>query len=244
MRFLKNHPFAIEAFFDSSLVLTFSVAKEQVQHCIPPCLTLDTFENRWAFITVAMVQTSGLRPRGFPKFLGKDFFLIGYRIFVRYMNREGRRLRGLYIIKTETDKKSMEVLGNTFTHYDYTTTDIQQSRRGDLSIIRSTLSKFNVVVEQTNSEIPLPENSPFRDWKDARKFSGPLPYTFTYDPASKEVLIVEGVRENWKPAPVKIERYNFDFLNSFRFENLVLANAFEIRNVPYHWKKGKIEKWS
>jgi len=23
----------------------------------------------------------------------------------------------------------------------------------------------------------------------------------------------------------------------------VLANAFEINNIPYFWKKGRIEKW-
>ena len=30
--FLKNHPFAVEAFFESSLVLTFAIPKEQLQH--------------------------------------------------------------------------------------------------------------------------------------------------------------------------------------------------------------------
>lgn len=43
MKFLKNHPFAVEAFFDNSLVLTFAVQKEQLQNFIPECLELDTF---------------------------------------------------------------------------------------------------------------------------------------------------------------------------------------------------------
>ena len=82
--FLKNHPFAVEAFFKSSLVLTFAIPKEQIQHLIPECLQLDTFKDKWAFIAVAMVQTKDLRPKGFPQFFGNDFFLIGYRVFVRY----------------------------------------------------------------------------------------------------------------------------------------------------------------
>ena len=45
---------------------------------------------------------------------------------------------------------------------------------------------------------------PFSDWKEARRFAGPLPFTFTYNPASKKVLVIEGVRENWKPAPLKV----------------------------------------
>ena len=74
---LKNHPFAVEAFFESSLVLTFAVPKEQLQTYIPECLQLDTFNDKWAFIAIAMVQTNDLRPKGFPKFMGNNFFLIG-----------------------------------------------------------------------------------------------------------------------------------------------------------------------
>jgi len=62
LSFLKDHPFAVEAFFESSLVLTFAIPKNQIQHLIPECLELDTFNNKWAFIAVAMVQTKGLRP--------------------------------------------------------------------------------------------------------------------------------------------------------------------------------------
>ena len=88
--------------------MTFAVPKEQLRGLIPECLELDTFQDKWAFVAVAMVQTSGLRPNGFPKFMGNDFFLIGYRIFVRFTNEKGKRLRGLYIIKSETNKRKME----------------------------------------------------------------------------------------------------------------------------------------
>src|SRR5258708_3652916 len=67
--FLKNHPFAVEAFFESSLVFTFAMPKEQIQHLIPECLELDTLNCKWAFIAVAMVETKALRPKGFPKIL-------------------------------------------------------------------------------------------------------------------------------------------------------------------------------
>lgn len=243
MNFLKNHPFAVEAFFDSSLVLTFAVSKEQLQKFIPECLELDTFQDKWAFIAIAMVQTIGLRPKGFPKFFGNDFFLIGYRIFVRYTNNAGKRLRGLYIIKSETNKKKMELFGNIFTHYNYTTTDIHQTTSGNLRTIKSEKSKFQITTEQTGNEIQIPEHSPFSDWKDARRFAGPLPHTFTVNTKDKTILTILGVRQNWKPEPVKVESYHFEFLNNLNFQNIVLANAFEIKNVPYHWEKGRIEKW-
>lgn len=243
LSFIKNHPFAVEAFFESSLVLTFAVPKEQLQQLIPGCLQLDTFNDKWAFVAVAMVQTKDLRPKGFPKFMGNDFFLIGYRVFVRYHNTAGKNLRGLYILKSETDKKKMELMGNLFTHYNYTTTDIIQTNTNDVREIRSNGSDFIVKTKETGEEIPLPENSPFADWKEARRFAGPLPFTFTYNKKTKEVLIIEGVRQNWTPKPVKVTDYHFSFLNSPHFKNNILANAFIINNIPYYWKKGKIELW-
>ena len=45
-------------------------------------------------------------------------------------------------------------------------------------------------------------------------------------------------------APVKVIEYDFGFLHSLKLENPVLANAFITRDVPYYWKKGKIEQWN
>ena len=244
LSFLKNHPFAVEAYFESSLVLTFAVPKEQLEQFIPECLQLDTFQDKWAFVAVAMVQTKELRPKGFPKFMGNDFFLIGYRVFVRYTNNAGKSLRGLYILKSETDKKKMEFMGNIFTHYNYTTTDINQFEQKNTKEISSVNSKFKIILDKTEEEISLPEQSPFADWKEARRFAGPLPFTFTYNKETKEVLIIEGVRQNWTPNPVKVIDYDFEFLSSLKLENAVLANAFIIKNIPYYWKKGKMELWS
>ncbi len=243
LAFLKNHPFAVEAFFESSTVLTFAVPKEQLQNIIPPHLTLDTFEDKWAFIAVAMVQTKDLRPKGMPKFLGNDFFLIGYRIFVRYTNKVGKNLRGLYIIKSETDKKKMEMMGNIFTHYNYSTTDINTNIENNIITIRSQKSDFYLQLESTQKTIDLPQQSPFNDWKTARRFAGPLPFTFTYNSTTNEMLIIEGVRQNWEPKPLKVLDYHFAFLKSLQLQNVVLANAFIIENIPYYWKKGKIEQW-
>lgn len=241
--FLKNHPFAVEAFFESSMVLTFAVPKEQLQNLIPECLELDTFKNEWAFVAVAMVQTKDLRPKGFPQWMGNDFFLIGYRIFVRYTNNAGKRLRGLYILKSETDKKKMEFRGNLFTHYNYTTTDIIHTEEDNLKIVQSDKSKFKVKIRKTEENVSLPQHSPFADWKEARRFAGPLPFTFTYNKKTKEVLTIEGVRQNWTPKPVEVLEHHFDFLDTLKLKNPVLANAFIINNIPYYWKKGKIEPW-
>jgi len=243
MKFLKNHPFAVKAHFDSSVVLTFAVPKAELKPFIPECLELETFENKWAFIAVAMVQTRHLRPKVLPRRFGSDFFLVGYRIFVKYTNKKGKKLRGLYIIKSQTDNEKMKFFGNIFTHYNYTTTDIKQHKSNDLKIIKSTESDFEIKINERAENVKIPLGSPFKTWKEARKFAGPLPFTFTVNTKFKTILTILGVRQNWKPNPIEITDYHFKFLNELSIDKVVLANAFEIKNIPYEWKKGKIERW-
>lgn len=227
------------------MVLSVAIPKEQIQHLIPECLQLDTLRGKWAFIAVAMVQTRALRPKGLPKLLGNDFFLIGYRVFVRFTNHAGKNLRGLYILRSETNKRKMEFLGNIFTHYNYTTTDINQTMQDGVTEIVSKKSQFKTRIANSSQEnISLPIGSPFANWAEARRFAGPLPFTFTYDSIARKILIIEGVRKNWTPLPVEVMDWHFAFIENLKLSGVTLASAFTIRDVPYYWKKGKIESWN
>jgi len=242
--FLKKHPFAVEAFFETSLVLTYAVPKDAVIPLLPECLIPDTFQDTWAFVAVAMVKTKDLRPKGFPAYLGNDFILTGYRIFVRYTTSQGKRLRGLYILRSETDKPRMSFFGNIFTHYNYRTVDVDFTKTGTVLHVKSNRSKLNVTVDlDETTDIPLPSGSPFHEWKEARRYAGPLPFTFTYDAVTKEVLIIEGVREDWTPRPVRVLHHESGFIDELDIQPTVLANAFVISDIPYYWKKGRIDLW-
>jgi hypothetical protein len=242
LSFLKRHPFAVEAFFESSLVLTYAVPVDELKHLLPPCLQLDTLNDKFGFLAVAIVKTKGLRPKGFPEFMGNDFILTGYRIFVRYTTSEGKRLRGLYILRSETDKKKMAWMGNLLTSYNYSVKNIEYKTNNDVVNVVVN-SELDVEVDLNAENIPLPENSPFVDWKEARRYAGPLPFTFTYKPETKQVLIIEGVRENWVPRPVKVIKSKVSFIEDIGFKNSVLANAFIVENIPYYWQKGRFDAW-
>jgi hypothetical protein len=175
--------------------------------------------------------------------MGNDFFLIGYRVFVRFKNSKNKILRGLYILKSETDQKKMQFFGNLFTHYNYTTTDITMVENQESLEIRSEKSNFYIQLSKEFNNVDLPKNSPFSEWKEARRFAGPLPFTFTYDDKKKEVLVIEGVRSNWKPRAINVIDHDFEFIKSMGFQGAVLASAFVINDIPYSWKSGKIESW-
>ncbi len=238
---LKTHPFPVEAFFEHSLVLTFAVPRAELAALLPAPLVPDTFADDWGFLAVALVQTRNLRPKGFPAALGQDFFLIGYRAFVRYPSPTGKRLRGLYILRSETDKTRMTLLGNLMTHYRYHTVDITQQRTAGGLHIESQRADFHVTLAPPAPEVALPPQSPFATWAEARRFAGPLPFTFSAD--GDQMLIVEGVREHWQPQPVAVASYHVGFLEKLGFSQLLLANAFAVHDIPYSWKKGRTEQW-
>lgn len=244
LSWLKTHPFAVEAFFDRSLVLTFAAPAVEIQALLPAPLVPDTFQDEWGFVAVALVQTRQLRPKGWPAFLGHDFCLVGYRAFVRYVTPAGKRLRGLYILRSETDRWHMELLGNLFTHYRYTTTDIALTDDASGLLATSRQADFHLKVAPAGPEVALPAGSPFASWAEARRFAGPLPFTFSVEAAARRIVIIEGVRQHWQPEPVAIEQAHVGFLNQLPLSRLVLANAFLVRNVPYHWKKGRTEPWT
>ena len=243
LAWLKTHPFPVEAFFEHSLVLTFAVPKSELAALLPAPLVPDTFDDDWGFLAVALVQTRHLRPKGFPAWLGQDFFLIGYRAFVRYPSPTGKRLRGLYILRSETDKTRMTALCNVFTHYQYHTVDIAQQQTAGRLRIASQQAGFHVTLAPPAPDVALPPHSPFATWAEARRFAGPLPFTFSADTATGRMLIVEGVREHWQPQPVAVESYQAGFFEQLGFSQLRLANAFAVRDISYSWKKGRTEQW-
>jgi len=240
LKSLSQHPFPVEAHFDFSLVLTYAFPTDALAGKVPDCLALDTFEDDWAFLAVAMVQTRKLRPRGFPAWIGNDFFLSGYRIFVRYQSQEGRKLRGLYILRSETDKLRMKLLGNVFTNYRYAHARMQVVHDTGRRIeVRSPDTGLAVEARIDDPDCALPEASPFADWREARRFAGPMPFTFSVEP--EEVVVVEGKRTQWQPRPVKILKHEVPFLESFSAAKPILANAFITENVDYAWDRGRKE---
>jgi hypothetical protein len=238
---ISQHPFPVEAHFDYSLVLTYAYPLAVLQPLIPDCLELDTFQGQYAFVAAAMVQTRHLRPKGFPKWMGNNFFLTGYRIFVRYHSQSGRRLRGLYILRSETDKPKMRLLGNLFTSYNYSTIRVSaEFISGQSARIESPTTGMKVVAKLDDPDsIPLPADSPFHDWREARGFAGPMPFTFSVN--SKEVVIVEGKRSQWQPCPVRIEEATVPYLRTLVPDAPLLANAFVTENIPYEWSRGRRE---
>jgi len=239
---LKRHPLPVKAFFRHSLVLTYAFPQELLRPLLPPGLVLDTYKD-FGFLAIAMVQTENLRPAMVPKILGQNFFLSGYRIFTR-LDTASNSIRGLRILRSDTDKKLMVISGNLLTHYAYQYCQVSfQESSGELRVKITTpnaRADLEVSADIAHKPAPLPEGTPFENEKEARKFAGPLPYTFDYEKETGSIIMIRGVRENWHPQPVLVNvgRCSFFDQEPFCRATPILANAFHLQNVPYRWERG------
>ena len=227
---LRRHPLPVAAHFRHSLVLAYAFPREQLAPLLLPGLVLDAHGDH-ALAAVAIVDTAALRPRGLPASLGLDFVLCGYRVFVRVEGRES--LRGLYVVRSATDSRAMAAAGNLLTHYRWRHTRLAVHADGD----RLEVDGDGVRVVARLGAHELPTGSPFASLEEARRYAGPLPYTFDREPETGRILAVRGVRSGWEPEPVAIESAHIEL----PFDgDATLANAFHVAGVDYRWERGRL----
>lgn len=241
--YLRRHPFPIVAWFERVVAVSFAFPEDTLRPLVPAGLEIDTYKG-FGFVTVAMVWTKNLRPAGFPAFLGQDFFLAGYRIFTR-LSEGTRRLRGLKILRSETDRRRMVWLGNLMTHYRYRYVNARiQETDGEMRVETSLADgtqTLDLTFASADDAAPLPEGSPFGDWHTARLFAGPMPFTFSAEDEDTFVVI-EGSRQDWVPHPVSVKPWRVGLFDEPPFceTKPILANAFAVNGVSYRWKRGRI----
>jgi hypothetical protein len=243
LHWLKRHPIPISAFFRHSLVLTYAFPPEILEPLLAPGLVLDSWQGH-GFLAVALVQTEGLRPSFLPRAMGRNFFLAGYRIFTRLASSQSKR--GLKILRSDTDMPLMVRAGNWLTRYNYHLCQSTLAEHGDelhwsIETPRCE-ADLEVVARLAVDPEKLPQGSPFATVAEARRFAGPLPYTFDYEEATGSIIVIRAVRRQWDPQPVEVDVRRNVFLRGepFRRAAPMLANAFHVCNVPYQWQRGRL----
>lgn len=242
--YLRRHPFPVVARFERVVAVSFAFPETILRSLVPDALEIDNYQG-FGFLTVAMVWTKNLRPAGFPAFLGQDFFLAGYRVFTRLRDDSGRRLRGLKIVRSETDRRRMVSLGNLMTGYRYRHVNLQIKKSGLETHVETSLCDgtrtLTLTFESPNGPVPLPEGSPFADWHAARLFAGPMPFTFSPE-GHNRFVVIEGSRQDWVPRPIVIKKCHVSLFREAALcgSTPILANAFMVEDVSYRWQRGRI----
>jgi len=238
---LRRHPFPVEAHFEDCLTLTYALPADVLRRLLPPGLELDTYRG-YGFVAVALVQTRSLRPAGLPKRCGQDFFLAGYRVFAHFRAADGRRLRGLRILRSDANRWSMVAGGNLLTHYNYHRCDatIEHATNRVRYAVTTPDSIGGLEVTANLMDPALPAGSPFPTLRDARRYAGPLPFTFDYESETGAIVAIQATRTTWLPTPVAVDVKRLAFFDQPIFSGCtpILAAAFHVKDVNYRWERG------
>jgi hypothetical protein len=238
---LRRHPIAVTAHFRHCLTLTYALPPDVLRPLLPPGLELETYDGH-AFVAVALVHTEKLRPAALRGALGQDFFLAGYRIFTTFTLPGGKVVRGLRIVRSDADRAGMVAAGNLLTHYNYHRCEAsvdESSRRIHFSV-ETVDGLGSLDVRADRSTEALPAGSPFWSMRDARRFAGPLLFTFDYEPETHSIVAIRATRTHWQPAPVAVDVRRLAFFDQPAFNGCtpILAAAFYVGNVDYRWERG------
>ena len=244
---LQRHPIVMRARLRHVLVLSYALPARVLRTLVPAGMTIETIDGQ-GLLAVAMVRAERMRPAGLPPALGRTFFLCGYRVFVRLRTESGRSLRGLHIIRSETDRRSMAWFGNLFTHYRYRLAAVrfEETRTGLDVAVRTPGGEadLDVSADLSGGYSELPAGSPFADWKEARRFAGPLPYTFDYEAETGSVVLIRAERGRWRPRPVDVDVRRCAFVERLADDRCspVLASASYIESIDYQWNRGVVTR--
>ena len=138
----------------------------------------------------------------------------------------------------------MVAFGNLFTHYNYRFSQVETNNSETSLRIKVKTQDgsgdVNLQADLSSPEGFIPAGSPFSNEREARRFTGPLPYTFDYERETHSIIRIEGVRKEWHPRliPVVVNRLSFLQQEGLSNTEPVLASCFYIEGIDYLWKRG------
>ena len=231
---LRRHPVPIDARLENCLTLTYALPPRVLEPLLPPGLELETFGG-YGFVAVALVADRSLRPAGLPRVLGQDFFLAGYRVFTtfRLAGRSGRPMRGLRILRSDTDRARMVAGGNLLTHYNYHRCDARIVTEGSRSRVsrpdgrrrgRSGGDRRSVA---SDAACRIAVSVSARG-EAIRRSAAVHVRLRARDPHASSPLARDAT--NWRPAPVTVDAHHIAFFDDPMFEGCtpILAAAFHV----------------
>ena len=131
------------------------------------------------------------------------------------------------------------------TGYKYRQVEVRISQSNSETRVMTALAGGEMTLDLTfdaeAENAPLPEGSPFADWRTARQFAGSMPFTFSPEPDGSFVVI-EGRRADWTPRPISVKDWQVGLFEEAPLRGVkpILANAFAVENIAYRWSCGRI----
>ncbi len=231
----RNGRLAIASTFVTNSILLYSCEPSDLQRLLCPGIEVDVIGGR-GHLAVAFVDQRHFRPRGLPRWVGRDFFMVEYLAFVTYESSDGRLMRGLYLLRSDTPSRLACIGSRLFTHYRFREIDLEVTHADQVRRFES--DKAGIDVALSLARIPDDEVGA---WPDYGELSKPRSFNFQHLSRSNATLVIRGVLKGWKPRPTKVLKADLATVAELNIEFDGPPNAIEVEGVNYLWRNSRID---
>jgi hypothetical protein len=211
---------------------------------IPPQFELDLYQG-WAFVSLTASRLKDFGAGSLPRVFRKNFYQATYRAHVVYTDFRGRRMRGSYFVRSESNSQIMSLTANLlpeFRAHHCATHPILMARNGDHLLLSvdsgdDPAGKVVLVFDAARPLNAMPKRSVFRNLIDAKDFIVDFYDAFSFDARSNDVFILAIERGDWNIEVLEPADYYFGYISAGPFPEgtAELDSVFYFRDTPYRW---------
>ena len=232
----RNGRLAIASTFVTNSILLYSCEPSDLEPLLCPGLEVDAIGGR-GHVAVAFVDQRDFRPRGFPRWLGRDFFMVEYLVFVTYASSDGRRMRGLYLLQSDTPSVLACIGSRIFSHYRFRHIDLRVSEADGSRQFQSTQAGIDVTVS-----LEPPPDRTLGEWFHFDELSKPRSFNFQHLSRSDAMLVIRGVLKGWNPQPTTVLNAELDWVTESGIEFDGPPRSLQVEDVAYLWRNSRIDR--
>jgi uncharacterized protein YqjF (DUF2071 family) len=238
-------PFDARTTWAEAVAVNFRVAPAALRPLIPAVFELDLYAG-YAFVSLIASRLRDFGLGRLPSALRMNFYQATYRAHVTYTDFRGEQRRGCYFVQSHTNSALVSLTANLlpeFRAHHCATHAMVMARQGPHLLLTvdapdAPAAKL-VLVLDTGRELPcMPLTSVFPSREAARAFLVDFYDAFSYDPASREVFVLQVERGDWHIRVVEPVDAYFGYLDAGPFPPgaATLDSVFYFQNTPYRWR--------
>jgi hypothetical protein len=237
-------PMAANTIWEHAICVNVRVRPEALRPLIPPQFELDLYDG-WAFVSLTASRLKDFGAGPIPRSLRKNFYQATYRAHVVFTDFRGRRTRGCYFIRSETNSPIMSLVANLlpeFKAHHCATYPILMAQRGDHLLLSvdsgdDPAGKVVLVLDAARPLDGLPAGSCFRSLSDAYQFIVDFYDAFSFDAETNEVFILGIERGDWNIQVLEPVDFYLGYISAgpFGAGQAELDSIFYFRDTPYRW---------
>lgn len=225
MNFLKKLPIQYEGELHDIKLVNFTVDIDEVKELVPPQIRIRDFEGK-AMISMVDVKLRKMHPSFLPSFVNFEYRHVAFRLLVDDSEYNDGECKGIYFLKSFTDKSHIVLGSKVLTDYNL-----------ELARINDRLD--SVVITQGDQKVVYQRDDKPSIQNNEKLHKIIAAIDRAYSVVDGELRVTQILRKKW---PIKCVECAF-FENTF-FGRAELQGVFRVEEVIYYnWLPSKrVEK--